>query len=486
MHQSGPGLWQGQEGEAVDDASMTVGLQPGKDAGVPARISRRQHLRSTRLKKAVLSVAAFFLIVVMFNAFCKRLRSTVSAAGLPKRRLAGVGGDEIYDKELQAILDGCLDWEAESNSMVASDGSPKTYTSSSVRMEVVPPHGAESAGSEWASPTSLWPGFMPYPPYATPPVQHVPPFLFFSGGNLGPQLPPAEIVTSADTSFENSEFPHLGPDAWLEQIPAIMSPGATESVAWLDTQESLMDDGGQPSTSVAVGHLSAAGAHLSKLAEHPYVRIPRLGPGASFRAIKLDGRGVGPLKMHGNSTFEMLSAARTLLAKPELDSWDAEALLHTVELIVLYVKKRFFPGVIARPVYELLNRLGMYFLLTDVVLSANDVLGPPMRIDTWWEDFVSHFRIEYSELTYFEPRPGGRQNAIDNFRLLRRLQKNLRIFLERKRPSKEDIIATKRLLFFNKSCHFRETRWEPWRRDDKEYRSQTLPQWKDEGDDGEK
>ncbi|KAL8437683.1 hypothetical protein ACSSS7_000760 [Eimeria intestinalis] len=460
-------------------------LQHDTDAGLPAKVSRRQSLRSTGRKNAASSVAALFLIAVIFTAFCKRLGSRVRGVGLAHRRLAEGGDEEEQDDELQAILESCLDYEQEASQLPGATLPPATGTPSLATSQaglIASPHGTEPAGPLWPSSAPHWSVPLPPPPHVNPPAESPQPFPLLSGESVGFQSPPAEGASSAGFSFEDSvlggPYPQLDPEAWLDQIPGLgpgawldQSPDIIGSVieaplAWSDAHESPKGDA-QPSTSAATEEgLSGAAAQDSKHASHPYVRLPPLGPGKLRRRISVRGLRTGPLDVNANSTYGMLSAMRTLLAMREICPVAAEGLLQVVELIVCYARNRIDPGVTARPLTELVNRLGIYFLLFDAILAAYEILGPALEINTWWQDFASRFTIEYPEYDDYTPPRGQKRIALRNFLLVRRLQKALRQFKERKRPSNEEIIEIKRQLFFNKRYTFGHSRWNPWRDDD--------------------
>ncbi|KAL8437682.1 hypothetical protein ACSSS7_000759 [Eimeria intestinalis] len=480
MHNSSPSLSLGQEGEVIDNASLSTHLQPGPHTRLPANFLSRQSLPSKALEKASLSVAAFFLIAVAFTAFCTRLRSRVSEAGVRPRRLAeGGGGEEAKDDdELEAILEACLDYEQEHYPFTPGLP-PRTGPSSSSTPQIGSPQGTEPLEALWPSSAPQWRALIPAPPYDVPPAGSLQPCPSKEG--LGPQLPPAEGDTSPggregppypqlEAGAWMDQIPQLEPQAWLDQMPDIISSGAIKSPAGPDGQGSLEDDA-QPSTSAASqAELPPESTEVSRLAQHPFVQLPRLQAGVSTRAINVYRPGAGPFKVKGNSTFEMLLKVFTVFAKPELNQRDAEGVLQVVELVVAFARNRIYPDVTARPPNELIERLGMYFLLFDLVLSAYEILGPALRIDTWWHDFVSRFRIEYPEFNSYEP-VSGRKIVIQNYILARRLQNAIRIFKQKRRPALKEIIELKRELFATRSYTFGHPRWDVWRHADKKYRA---------------
>ncbi|KAL8428190.1 hypothetical protein ACSSS7_007346 [Eimeria intestinalis] len=464
---------------------------PGLLTRLPAKFFGRQSLQSNALRAAS-SVAAFFLIGLVFTAFCRRLRSRVSEAGVPYRRLAEGGrGEKGEEDELQAILEACLDYEQE-HYFFASPGLPSHRgPSSSSAVQVGPPQGSEWVGALWPSSAPHWFFPLPPPPYDVPPAAALQPIPLPSGVGLGPQLPPAKGGTSPGSLLDDSgwatsyppypqldpqawldQIPELDPEAWLDQIPKITSSVLEAPSAGSDGQGSPKDNA-QPSASAATEEdPSGDTTQEGELANHPYVRLPPLRPGVVTRTIRVHEVVTGPLEVNAGSSYDMLSAMRTLLAKPELGPTDADALLQVVELILGYVHNRITPGVGQRPLSELVCRLGSYFLFFDAVLAAHQILGPAMQIETWWNEFKSSFRIEYPELEDSMVPLIEKATTLENFLLARRLQKALRQFKERRRPSNEEIVDIKRQLYFANSYFFRHARWDPWREDDKAHQSQ--------------
>ncbi|KAL8437681.1 hypothetical protein ACSSS7_000758 [Eimeria intestinalis] len=478
-------------------------FEPELNARLPAKSFSRQSPQSNALKKATLIVLALFLIGLVFTAFCRRLRSRVSEAGVPYRRLAegGRGEEGEDDDELQAILEACLDYEEEHYLFTAPGLPSHTGPSSSSAAQVGPPQGTESVGAPWPFSAPQW--LSPPPPYDVPPADALQPIPLPSEVGLGPQLPPAEGDTSPGSLLDDSgwgpryprldpeawldQIPELDPEAWIDQIPDIVGSGIDTPLAEPGAQ-GIVEDDAQPSTSVATKEdPSRDTTQEGELANHPYVRLPPLQPGVVTRTIRVRGFVTGPLEVNAGSSYKMLSAMRTLLAKPELDPFDAEGVLQVVELILRYVRTRINPEVGPLHFCEFVSRLGIYFLLFDAVLAANEIIGPAMQIETWWQEFESSFRTEYPQLDDSRAPIEEKDVALQNFLLARRLQKALRQFKERRRLSHQEIIDIKRQLFVSNSRTFRHARWNPWREDDKAHQSQQDASSKsqDQGDDGQ-
>ncbi|KAL8428188.1 hypothetical protein ACSSS7_007344 [Eimeria intestinalis] len=486
-------VWIFFESEAASRSQFAPSvIQPELNARLRAKFFSRQSLQRSALKKASLIVLAFFLTGLVFTAFCRRLRSRVSEAGLPYRRLAEGGrGEEEDDDELETILEACLDYEKEHYFFTSPRLPSHTGPSSSSAAQVGPPQRSESVGALWPSFASQWLFPLPPPPYDVPPASALQPIPLPSEVGLGPQLPPAEGGTSPGSLLDDSgwatsyppypqldpqawldQIPDLDPEAWLDQIPDIVGSGIDAPSAEPGAQGILEDDA-QPSTSAATQEgPSSDNTQDGELANHPYVRLPPLRPGVVTRTIRVHEVAAGPLEVNASSSYEILSAMRRLLAKPELSSTDAEALLQVVELILGFVENRIKPKVGPRHYAAFVSRLGIYFLLFDAVLAANEILGPAMQIETWWREFQSSFRTEYPELDDSMAPEGGRDVALQNFLLARRLQKALRQLKQRRRLSNQEIIDIKRQLYFANAYYFRRARWDPWREDDRAHRSQ--------------
>ncbi|KAL8269884.1 hypothetical protein Esti_006191 [Eimeria stiedai] len=268
----------------------------------------------------------------------------------------------------------------------------------------------------------------------------------------------------------------LSSGLWLGQDDeACDDASCSEATAFLagpETQASPGDET-QPSTSAAAEQdLSTTTPKSNEFADHPYVQRPRLQPGVVPRRIKLSGLIAAPHNVNGSSSFQILSAMRRVLAKPELGAADAELLLQLAELAVAFVRHRINPQVGLRQISDLVIRLGVYFLLLEAIFTASEILGPAMHIETWWQEFTDHFKIDYPEFDSDEAEVKERRASTYNFRLLSRIQKALRCFKEGRRPQDEEVVAIKRSLFFSSTVYFRRSHWEPWRQDDRNYRSE--------------
>ncbi|KAL8441332.1 hypothetical protein Emag_007269 [Eimeria magna] len=485
-------LWPEPDGSTLNPASRLGLPQSVRTLGAPAKSFPSHFLRSKGTKKAVLSFAAFFLIAAVFMVFCKRLRSGVGEAGLPHRRLAE-GGDEggEYDEELQALLDGCLDYEEENNLLTAAAVPTESDSLSSAATEaslLVAPHGTASTGVERPSSGLRWPAIIPFSAHETSAAQPVQPFPFSSGQGLGPQLPIAKDGTSADAILADSgwgpKYPQLEPDAWLEQLPDIISSDEAESSAGPGAQGSPEDEAQPPTSAAAKAKLPLERAESGLLDDHPYVRVPKVQPNALRRTLKAYGF-VASSSLRGNAQYDILKAMRELFAKSELDAKGAEELMKALEKLLNYVRVKISPYALGRSFAAIADRLGMYFLAVDSVFRAQEALGPAARAAQWWQQFINQFKIEFPEYPLDRMRPKKWPQQRFNQELAWRLQQALRTYKKGICPDKEEIITLKRMLFFSGYTRFAEVRWDPWRSDDEVYRAEHDSSAQSEKEDGD-
>ncbi|KAL8429755.1 hypothetical protein ACSSS7_006371 [Eimeria intestinalis] len=454
-------------------------------SGSPVKLSPGQSLRTRGLKKAASSVAAFFLIAVVFTAFCKRLRSRVNGAGVPHRRLAEGGGEEgDDDEELEAIIEACLDYQEEHGFLFPStDVPPETAGSSLAAIQaglLVAPHGPDSTGALWPFYASQWPVPTPPSPHDVLPAQSVQPLPSLSGEGLGTPIPQAEGDTSVDGSV--SAAARLEPLAWLDQIPNIISADLGAPLVSPVAQVSLEDDT-QPSTSLAAqAELPPATAESdSLLKRHPYVHVPKVQPGAVRRTLKAFGY-CPSSSLRANRSYEILKAMHDLLVKSELNEEDAENLMKALEKLLVFVRAKIKPVASGQSFATIVERFGMYLLIFDSAICACEALGPATRVSQWWQQFVNHFKLEYpldeTEATFWPQKIFSQKLAL-------RLQQALQIYRTGIRPSANEVIHLKRMLFSSGRTRFSEPRWDPWRKDDQVYQSEYASSRQSENEDGD-
>ncbi|KAL8441331.1 hypothetical protein Emag_007268 [Eimeria magna] len=370
--------------------------------GIRVKASRLGSLRNRGVKIATLAIAAFFLVAVVYTAFCRRTRRTLSGAGSRHRRLAEGGEDEgVYDEELQAILEGCVDYEEERGILPSIVLSADTTLSSPAEKKAklvalahetvssflasLPTH-EKNLSSSFATGADIMPSLA----YVDLPLASSEPLQPLSAEFVDLHLPSLQGDTLEHALFEDSGISPpeaaLEADAWLNQIPFLIKPEEDDLVI---VEESKAE--GSPETDVQPSTLASASADLlpaspalKRASHHRYVRLPKVQPGAIKRALMLQAARSGPRFLSRSSSFDMLATMRALFVKFELDAADVEELCQAVEKMISYVHKRISPDVGLRRFGELVSRFGRYFLILDSVVRACEILGPAALAEYWW------------------------------------------------------------------------------------------------------
>lgn len=123
------------------------------------------------------------------------------------------------------------------------------------------------------------------------------------------------------------------------------------------------------------------------------------------------------------------------------------------------------------PPYNAIQHAARRFLVVDGLWNICVVVGPKMNRNQWWERLMAHVSVPQSLASY--PLPDG--SYVDWRPFLALLRHALEDFRQGKRPSPEVIVALKRMIFCDPKFHvrFRERPWDPWRRDDEDYKLKT-------------
>ncbi|CDI85518.1 hypothetical protein, conserved [Eimeria praecox] len=254
-------------------------------------------------------------------------------------------------------------------------------------------------------------------------------------------------------------------DAWLEQIPDIVSGQGGGGEAPLGPYVISDSPEGSVSTSSAdISPPSDADAMQDDdfdINTHPFVRLPVLEDGVVIRHMEVKDL-FKPFRGKVQPYF-YLSTLRALFAKSVLDQDDVNKLVNAVEGLIgaawHQAQRRFRK---TRPLYAA-EALGKNFLALDAIICAIQLLGDTMSVSTWWDEFISAFNCDPS--IYLPPLV--RQISVSNRRLIRRLLNVLEIYKKGERPSAEEVYEIKKKLFCSEDAplHFKDFKWTPWRKD---------------------
>ncbi|KAL8443909.1 hypothetical protein Emed_006504 [Eimeria media] len=495
-------LWEQQTIESDVTYSGVLAPSDGVDENLSVSLLWRNLHKKTGAFSPAAKVLLFLFLALAVTSLCRTLPKKIVAEGLSQRKLAeeGLGGDLDDDEELNSILEQCLEMEEQNRSFFAaaittppSQQAPSTGDAVAISQQVQGfaakgLHAPIGAASQW--------GWMPGEvPFGAP---------YF----VGPQVEAGGATASELLS--SSELMALHPDAWLDTIPSIEAewiaagetggtvgggdggPSTSASVfeepkkallttgvssSSMQTQETLKVQGteegaasgspsAQPSTSDDLRQLLTHTSHDETIYEnHPFVRLPRILPGAIRRQLnpELASRGLA------GSAYQCLASMRELFLKPKLNAFHVENLLTTVESLIYHVRHKMSHRRKGDSPRDAVAKYALYFLICDAIVCARELLGPAMVPELWWDDFFSRIDISFVPAI---PRIKRLPAVAYNLNMVDRLRNAVRICKTGIRPSKQEVLELKRLLFFSphKPENLSRARWNAWRNDDREFR----------------
>ncbi|KAL8435293.1 hypothetical protein Efla_002548 [Eimeria flavescens] len=205
-------------------------------------------------------------------------------------------------------------------------------------------------------------------------------------------------------------------------------------------------------------------AAATSLEFHLYYRLPVLEEGeleAAFDVSLIYGGG-----SFCKNAFRTLCHMRDLLAEPRLSISQAKELLVEAGLLANWLLTGHTTGFQGKPVCRAFEMLGIRYLYLEAIVCAKRVLGPAMKAEQWWFDFVKHIPTAYIPY-YMKPR----SNSLNLARLCTQLSRALMVLKDGQRPSAEETVAIKRGLFRKgtTTALFENPRWDKWRDLDTDY-----------------
>ncbi|CDJ37907.1 hypothetical protein, conserved [Eimeria tenella] len=411
-----------------------------------------------------LAATALILSILVIGVICKAAREVPQRqpGSTPRRLASGWLPDE--SAELCQIAEHCLELETdmgiaqpsaqatagtESASMIeslvamlqeAAEAHEQQRTEETKCVEK--PEGVMHSSSEGAAnpaPTSLGPHLpqLDGDSSARPALIPAPPAISSAGGN---------------TSERSYIIYHLhGGLGVVSPISAIQVEGACSHSALQQFRIS------SPKTHPCAGH--------------PFVRLPSVEFGVKPRHLVPQR-----LFLHHRSnlsTLPYMKTLRQLLTRNSLDQAGTETFMDALERLIDIVWTQAQGRSQQRRPAVAVSVLGKDFLAMDFIISAIQLFGEAMELSSWWERFVGGFRTNY----YFHGGGSVRPRVRNyNTQLANRLLSAIRIYKQGLRPSLEEVIALKRMLFCSPSAPkpFTEYSYDAWRHDEEIFQKQQL------------
>ncbi|CDI85519.1 hypothetical protein EPH_0057800 [Eimeria praecox] len=450
---------QNQEDEDLPPISNSYGLQNAS----PSR-SRLKDRPALLLLVGIISVTAFLFMVSICSTLLRR--NKVSEA--PGRRLSDDGEDENGDA--LSVIEGCLELESELGVLGARAAShTQTDPASSVEGLVSALH---EAAAEHEAMQGLWPswdGALVSQAVSSGSVQD-PSDEQTPGVSSILQLPDNGAGGYAYPSFASHEdgggsleaLEGFDPEAWLEQIPSIISGQDGGEEAELGRPVTDPPDSVQVSTETLQMLLRPSteetSTGISTIRSHPFVRLPMVAEGVVIRRFDMTNlRAAYRSKIHPHFFLRKL---RKLFLQRVLGQEDVNKLLTSVEgLVGALWQKAQRSRRYTRPAY-VTEAYGVYFLSFDAIVCAIQLLGDNMELHLWWTRFVGLFELERSSLMPpANVRSGGYQR-----RVVGRLLDAIEIYKRGLRPPLTEVIDLKKVLLCSPDSPrlFRDRKWDPW------------------------
>ncbi|KAL8429754.1 hypothetical protein ACSSS7_006370 [Eimeria intestinalis] len=519
------GHWVEQRGTALINFVSPERLPLLEEGQYPTPSSRLDPLRNRGFWWPALAVALFILWTVALLSLCKSVTGTLALAGTRHRRLADGGSDgDSSDDELQAVLEECIEIEAEGGlppplalppgTTALDEATAKarwvTYlreAASSFEKHGRPaatPSEETATGSSWA-PGGPLPSMFTSAEYSLEGEETAPPptsteSVFwgaqpatFSGSGVAVpgleegswlgQIPPIVYEPGKEVDLASPELQEF----WPSEVPDIVQKASQEGDAATAGAPGSLGVLEQPSTSGALSRLLVQSAPSSAAfgpQTHPFYRLPVLLPGAMRRVFRPDFP-VSP-DVPSSSTAAVLNCARNLLSKPSLNTDEAEKLMRVLETLANFALTRTAGTHSAiKPLFIVARQLGVAFLILDTMVCGLQLFGPHMAPEHWWTRFAGHFSTDYS-LPFLPKNPT--QEHERNRTLVRKLLSAIKMLKTGVRPNAEDVVGLKQaLLCLSYSpLFFRKTLWDSWRQQNASYYGISADEFKAEADEEKK
>ncbi|KAL8448496.1 hypothetical protein Emed_003676 [Eimeria media] len=438
-----PLLWEGNHGGLQTAYVLGESSSKGK-TGANGSLLNPQ--------KSKLPVHLLVVALLLTISLCtQKLRSTLRK-GMQQRRLAG-GGEESEDTGDEAgppspdFTEFCLELGA----WIPSNPLPGDPRSSP---------GLVESFFESLDQSVEQPAAQPPPPTAAP----VPPQLLLAPPKAGDKRP-----------LEESDVEALrGPSSKVaktmqDSSSHFVDPGTSSSMLshLLQTASAPQPSPSTSASSDVAAFSSAGPGGLG--AQHPFVQLPRLEPGAKPRQFV-------PSTMRSASfssqrSLHLLRAMREAFRKSQLNEVEAQNLVFFSERLAAHAYHTMQDTVEGLGPFDSLSRLARKFMVLYYLLRASNVLGQNWPSQPWWEELMKRIPHEYFYAWERDPRASP-----FNARLANELSAAIGQLKRGVLPAPKIIISLKRRLFClpHSPYLFKDKQWDPWRQEDED--SQKPPE----------
>lgn len=187
------------------------------------------------------------------------------------------------------------------------------------------------------------------------------------------------------------------------------------------------------------------------------------------------------MQFDGNASFSILKEPkclrrrlhllRALFQKEEVSTTDLATLMAVAQCLLHFASRCHPAQLEGIPPVRAVEPAARRFLIVDALWSICTVVGSEMNQSQWWGRLMKHTEIPKSLLS--NP-PSGAPFSHRRFFLIS-ISNALEEFRHGKRPSPEEVVALKRIIFCDSkfSSRFSNRAWYQWRKDDEDHRRAT-------------
>ncbi|CDI84123.1 hypothetical protein EAH_00048800 [Eimeria acervulina] len=246
----------------------------------------------------------------------------------------------------------------------------------------------------------------------------------------------------------------------LAPVERATAPGGAKAAAAAGAGSLIPAPTSIPASSTLLGMRTAA---LVTMREHPFVRLPKQLLVNSPGSIVVNFEDAVNSTRASRHALPLLLKARWLLSKHVLFSVHLKELVEVVEELIGNAAHYHAQDVSHHQTYRAVGRLGMRFLVLDVIVSTLLILG--QKVDPGrWQRFTNAIR-------HAAPQPPQTANfskrAHFYLSLAKELSRAIQILKTGKRPAPSELLLIKRMLFCSSfsPSRFKGRDFDPWRQD---------------------
>ncbi|CDJ36102.1 LOW QUALITY PROTEIN: uncharacterized protein EMH_0062670 [Eimeria mitis] len=213
------------------------------------------------------------------------------------------------------------------------------------------------------------------------------------------------------------------------------------------------------------------------LQAHPFFRYPKTDLGIISRIF--DERRARLFRPFHQKVVSMLSMNREMFKMQRLSATEGNILMDNMERLCGYATGIMPTSATAKSAVE---RLGRAFFIIDSLYCSAEVLGRSARKHVWWPWIANHIkRLVHCP----QQRKSGDGGNTWCFPIVKGLNAALDYYRRGRRPPARLVVTLKlALVTAPKATEFRDRKWDPWRKDAKDWHFANLqsPEKSDESD----